>query len=73
LNFINFYSVKRKKRRRRKGYSAHVIKFVDKTDSRRAKKRRKVGLASRHPALITNETKKEASSQFERTNKQNIK
>jgi len=49
-----------------------VIKFDDKTDSRRAK-RRKVGLASQHPALITDKTnkeKKEASSQFEIINKQ---
>ncbi len=48
-----------------------MIKFDDKTDSRRAKKKKKVGLASQHPALITDKTKKkrEASNQFETTNK----
>jgi hypothetical protein len=52
-----------------------VIKFHDKTDSKRAKER-KVGLASHDPALITdktNETKEKASRQFETTNKQNKK
>ncbi len=52
-----------------------MIKFDDKTDSRRAK-RRKMGLASQHPALITDKTnkkKEEASSQFEITNKEKSK
>lgn len=51
-----------------------MIKFDSKTDSRKAK-RKKVGLASQHPALITDKTnetekKEEARSQFEITNQQ---
>jgi len=49
-----------------------VIKFDDKTDSKRAKER-KVGLASQDPALITDKTnetkKKQADNLKQQTNK----
>ncbi len=49
-----------------------MIKFDDKTDSKRAKER-KVGLASQDPALITDKTnetkKKQADNLKQQTNK----